>query len=70
MELHTMLNVFKMRIRNFIVLFYIVDGVLLPVVDVDGSDAAHQLLQLDLVEHLEEVQRNELVEPGQEVIHL
>jgi hypothetical protein len=65
-----MLNVFKMRIRNFIVLFYIVDGVLLPVVDVDGSDAAHQLLQLDLVEHLEEVQRNELVEPGQEVIHL
>ena len=51
-------------------LFYFIDSVLLPVLDVDDADAVHQELELSLVENLDVVQRNELVEAGQEVIHL
>jgi hypothetical protein len=50
--------------------FYTVDGVLLPVVDVDDPDAEDEPLQLALVEHLDEVQWNELAEAGQEMLHL
>jgi hypothetical protein len=49
---------------------YLVDGVLLPVLDVDDADAAHEQLQLALVEDLDVVQRNKLAETGQEVVHL
>jgi hypothetical protein len=49
---------------------YTVDGVLLPVVDVDDPDAEDEPLQLALVEHLDEVQWNELAEAGQELRHL
>ena len=51
-------------------LFHFIDSVLLPVLDVDDADAVHQELELSLVENLDVVQRNELVEAGQEVIHL
>ena len=49
---------------------YLVDGVLLPVLDVDDSNAAHQKFQLALVKDLDVVQRHQLTEPCQEVIHL
>jgi hypothetical protein len=51
-------------------MLYLVNGVLLPVLDVDDADAAHEQLQLALVEDLDVVQRNKLAESGQEVVHL
>ncbi len=50
--------------------FYTVDGILLPVVNVNDPDAEDEPLQLTLVEHLDEVQWNELAEAGQEMLHL
>ena len=44
--------------------------VVLPVLDVDAANAAHQQLQLPLVEDLDEVEGDELVEAGEELVHL
>ena len=51
-------------------LFYFIDSVLLPVLDVDDADAAHEQLQFTLVEDLDVVKRNQFAKSGQEVIHL
>ena len=40
---------------------------MLPVLDVDAADAAHEQLQLPLVEDLEEGQGDQLVEAGKEL---
>ena len=41
-----------------------------PVLDVDVSDAAHEQLQLSLVEDLEQVQRHHVLEASQKLLHL
>ena len=51
-------------------LFHFIDSVLLPVLDVDDADAAHEQLQFTLVEDLDVVKRNQFAKSGQEVIHL
>ena len=49
---------------------YLIDGVVPPVPDVDVADAAHEQLQLALVEDLEVVERKNLAEALQELVHL
>lgn len=45
-------------------------GVLLPVFDVDISNTTNQQLQLALVEHVDQIRRNELVETAEEGVEL
>ncbi len=51
-------------------LVYLVHCVLLPIADVDDSDAAHEQLELALVKDLDQVKRDEFVEAGKKVVHL
>ena len=48
----------------------LVDGVLFPVFDVDVAQAAHEQLQLVLIEDLQQRQRHDLVEALQDGVHL
>lgn len=47
-----------------------VNTVVLPVLDVDFANAAHQQFELVLVEHLYHVERHKLIEAGQKRVHL
>jgi hypothetical protein len=44
--------------------------VLLPVIDVDVSDATDQELELTLVEDVDQIGRNELIKAGNESVEL
>ena len=45
-------------------------GVLLPIIDIDIGNAANEKLKLALIKDVDEIWRDELVEPGDEGLEL